>query len=185
MCVGYYGNRGEDILNEDRAWGGGFLAQVCWEWEKAVDAAVIYGSIRVVNLRIGVVLSTAGGALAKVLPPFRKGVGGRIGSGRQYMSWIALDDVIGAIHHVLTTDSLNGPVNAVAPQPVTNREFTRTLGRVLRRPTLFPLPASAVHLAFGEMGKNCCLPVPVWSQPDSYRRNTLSVIRRLRTRPGS
>jgi uncharacterized protein (TIGR01777 family) len=109
--------------------------------------------IRVVNLRFGLVLSAAGGALAKMLVPFKIGAGGKIGTGQQYMSWIALDDVIGAIHHALLNDSLHGPVNTVAPHPVTNAEFTRTLGQVLRRPTLLPLPAFAVRAVFGEMGE--------------------------------
>jgi len=113
--------------------------------------------MRVAILRIGIVLSAHGGALAKMLFPFKLGVGGVIGSGAQYMSWIALDDVVGAIHHTLITDELRGPVNAVAPYPVTNREFTKTLGRVLRRPTLFPMPALAARLAFGEMADELLL----------------------------
>jgi hypothetical protein len=107
--------------------------------------------IRVVLLRLGIVLGAAGGALAKMLLPFKLGVGGVIGSGKQYMSWITLDDVVGAIHHALITEALHGPVNAVAPYPATNIEFTKTLGRVLGRPTLFPMPAFAARLAFGEM----------------------------------
>jgi uncharacterized protein len=149
-AVGYYGNRGDELLNEESAPGPDFLSRVCRDWEAATEPATQKG-IRVVNLRFGMVLSPAGGALGKMLTPFRLGVGGVIGSGRQYMSWIALDDVVGAIHHSLVTDTLRGPVNAVAPRPATNREFTKTLGRVLSRPTLFPMPAFAVRAAFGEM----------------------------------
>ena len=126
------------------------MADVCREWEAATDVAAKQ-DIRVVNLRTGLVLSSSGGALAKMLTPFRMGIGGVVGSGRQYMSWIALDDVIAAILHMLNVADLRGPVNVVTPQPVTNRDFTRTLGRVLSRPTLLPLPAFAARLAFGEM----------------------------------
>jgi len=149
-AIGYYGDRGEEILREGSAPGKGYLPDVCLEWEGAAASAIRKG-IRVVNLRFGVVLSATGGALAKMLPPFRMGVGGKIGDGKQYMSWIALDDAIGAIHHAVTNDRLTGAVNAVAPNPVTNLEFTRTLGRVLSRPTLFPVPAAAARIAFGEM----------------------------------
>jgi uncharacterized protein len=149
-AIGYYGDRGAEVLREQSRPGRDFLADVCRAWE-AATAAAAQRRIRVVNLRIGIVLSAAGGALAKMLFPFKMGAGGSIGSGQQYMSWIALDDLIGVIHHVLLTDSLQGPVNAVAPHPVTNSEFTRTLGRVLRRPTLVPLPAFAARAAFGEM----------------------------------
>lgn len=155
-AIGYYGDRGDDVLREDSPPGSGFLAEVCREWEAAAAPAVQQG-IRVVHLRIGIVLSPAGGALAKMLPPFRMGVGGRIGSGRQYMSWIAIDDLVGVFHQALTTESLTGPANAVAPNPVTNLEFTSTLGRVLGRPTLFPLPAVAARLAFGEMANDLLL----------------------------
>jgi uncharacterized protein (TIGR01777 family) len=113
--------------------------------------------MRVVQLRFGVVLSPAGGALAKILPPFRIGLGGVLGSGRQYMSWIALDDAVGAIQHAIVTDALQGPTNAVAPQAVTNQEFTKTLGKVLGRPTVFPLPAFAARLMFGEMADELLL----------------------------
>ncbi|HEV2175715.1 MAG TPA: TIGR01777 family oxidoreductase [Terriglobia bacterium] len=149
-AVGYYGNRGGELLNEASAPGSDFLAQVCRDWEAAAEPATRRG-IRVVNLRFGMVLSSAGGGLAKMLTPFRLGVGGIIGSGRQYVSWIALDDVVGAIHHALSTDALRGPVNAVGPTPVTNREFTKALGRVLSRPTIFPVPAFAARATFGEM----------------------------------
>ncbi len=149
-AVGYYGDRGDEILKEESASGSGFLPDVCREWEAATQPAVERG-IRVINLRTGVVLSPSGGALAKMLTPFKLGAGGVMGRGRQYMSWIALDDVVGAIHFALSNESLRGPVNAVAPNPVTNREFTQTLGRVLSRPTLFPMPAFAARLALGEM----------------------------------
>ena len=137
-------------MREDSAPGSDFLAQVCREWEAATEPAARAG-VRVVQLRFGVILSPAGGALKQMLLPFKLGAGGRIGSGEQYMSWIALDDAIGAIHHALATDSLKGPANGVAPTPVTNAEFTRTLARVLSRPALAPMPAFAARLAFGEM----------------------------------
>ena len=147
-AIGYYGSRGAEVMNEGSASGTGFLADVCREWEIATEF-VDHAEIRVVNLRMGIVLSLAGGPLEKMLPPFKMGVGGILGNGRQYMSWIALDDAVGAIHHTLVTDSLQGPVNNVAPHPVTNREFTKALGRVLRRPTLFPLPSFGLRIMFG------------------------------------
>ena len=155
-AIGYYGDRGEEVLREESAAGSGFLAEVCRGWEAAADPARQRG-IRVVHLRIGVVLSPAGGALAQMLFPFRMGLGGKLGSGKQYLSWIAIDDLIRVISHALTTDTLQGPVNAVAPNPVTNLDFTRTLGRVLARPTLFPMPAFAARLAFGEMADELLL----------------------------
>ncbi|HEV2829461.1 MAG TPA: TIGR01777 family oxidoreductase [Pyrinomonadaceae bacterium] len=151
-AIGYYGNRGDEILTESSAPGDDFLAQVCVEWEKATALATEKG-IRVVNARFGVILDANGGALKKMLPPFRMGIGGRIGSGKQWMSWIALLDVIGALNFALGTEALRGPVNFVTPNPVTNAEFTKTLGKVLSRPTLFPIPAFAVRLMFGEMGE--------------------------------
>jgi len=156
-AVGYYGDRGDEALTENSGSGSAlFLSNVCRQWEAAAEPAADAG-IRVVNLRFGVILSAAGGALPRLLTPFRMGVGGRLGSGKQYMAWIALDDVVGAIVHVLTTEALRGPVNAVAPQPVTNREFTKTLGRVLGRPTVFPMPAFAARLAFGQMADELLL----------------------------
>ena len=155
-AIGYYGDRGEERLREESPAGLGFLAEVCREWETAAEPARQRG-IRVVHLRIGVVLSPAGGALAQMLFPFRMGLGGRLGSGKQYLSWIAIDDLVSVILHVLTTTTLQGPVNAVAPNPVTNLEFTRTLGRVLARPTIFPMPAVAARLAFGEMADELLL----------------------------
>ncbi len=149
-AIGYYGDRGDEVLDEASSPGSGFLPEVCQEWEAATEPARAAG-IRVVNLRFGVILSPSGGALAKMLTPFKLGAGGRIGDGRQWMSWIALDDVIDAIAYALNTESLAGPANCVAPQPVTNLEFTKTLGRVLHRPTIFPMPAVAARIAFGEM----------------------------------
>jgi uncharacterized protein (TIGR01777 family) len=155
-AVGYYGDRGEETLSEDSASGSAFLSEVCRQWEAATEPAAEAG-IRVVNLRFGVMLSTAGGALPRLLTPFRLGVGGRLGSGKQFMPWIVLADVVGAILHALTTETLRGPVNAVAPQAITNREFTKTLGRVLGRPTLFPMPTCAARLAFGQMADELLL----------------------------
>lgn len=151
-AIGYYGNRGDEILTESSAPGDDFLADVCQKWEEATALATEKG-IRVVNTRFGVILDTEGGALKKMLPPFRMGVGGKIGSGKQWMSWIALDDVVGGIQFALANDSIKGPVNFVAPNPVTNAEFTKTLGKALSRPTLFPMPGFAVKLLFGEMGE--------------------------------
>ena len=155
-AVGFYGERGAELLHEDSPPGFGFLTDVCREWEGATDRAAERG-MRVVNLRIGLVLSRQGGALGKMLLPFQLGVGGVVGSGRQYWSWIAIDDLLGAIHHALTLSTLRGPVNAVAPAPATNREFTRTLGRALRRPTVVPVPAFAVRLLMGQMGQELLL----------------------------
>lgn len=155
-AVGYYGDRGAEILTEDSGPGAGFLADVCREWESAAVPAQAAG-IRVAYLRTGMVLTRDGGALARMLPAFRLGVGGILGDGRQYMSWVAMDDAIEVILHTLTNDRISGPVNLTAPDPVTNREFTKTLGRALRRPTLFPVPAFAVRLAFGEMADEVIL----------------------------
>ena len=149
-AIGYYGDRGDEILTEESTPGKDFLAEVCVEWERATGSAAAKG-IRVVNTRFGVILSADGGALKKMLPPFRMGVGGRVGSGKQWMSWIALDDVIGGLKFALTNEELSGPVNFVTPNPATNAEFTRTLGKALSRPTLLPIPAFGVRLVFGEM----------------------------------
>lgn len=149
-AIGYYGDRGDELLTEESAPGNDFLANVCMEWERATQQAAEKG-IRVVNARFGIILSEDGGALAKMLTPFRLGIGGRVGSGKQWMSWIALDDVVGAIEYVLANDSLRGPINFVAPNPVRNKEFTKALGKVLSRPTLFLIPEFGVRLAFGEM----------------------------------
>ncbi len=155
-AIGYYGDRGDEVLNEQSAPGAGFLADVCREWEAATQAASDAG-IRTVPIRTGVVLSPKGGALGKMLLPFKMGMGGRIGDGRQWMSWIDVQDMVGAIHHILKTDLLHGPVNMVAPRPVTNAEFTRTLASALSRPAILPMPVFAVKLAFGEMGETVLL----------------------------
>lgn len=149
-AIGWYGDRGDELLSESSAPGDDFLARVCKAWEAACEPARAKG-IRTVKLRFGFILSPQGGGLAKMLLPFKLGGGGILGSGKQWMSWIALDDVAGVILHALHANSLDGPVNTVAPHPVTNREYTKTLGKVLNRPTIFPLPAFAAKLAFGEM----------------------------------
>jgi uncharacterized protein len=152
-AIGIYGNRGDEVLTEASPTLAGppdFLTEVGREWESATEPARAAG-IRVVRLRFGLVLTPAGGVLGRMLPPFRLGAGGPLGSGRQWMSWIAIDDLVGAIHHALMTDSLSGPVNATAPNPVTSRTFASTLGRVLNRPAVIPVPAAALRLAFGEM----------------------------------
>ncbi len=149
-AVGYYGDRGDEVLREDSPRGHGFLPAVCVAWESATERAEKRG-IRVVHLRLGMTLSANGGALARMLFPFQLGLGGRVGSGRQYMPWIAIADVVGTIQHALSRASLRGPVNTVSPTPLTNAEFTRVLGHVLRRPTVWPLPDFAARLAFGEM----------------------------------
>lgn len=148
--VGFYGNRGDEILRETSPPGTDFLAQVCVAWEAAATPARDAG-IRVVTPRIGMVLSGEGGALGALLIPFRLGLGGVIGSGHQYMSWIALEDLTVVIAQAIASDDWSGPWNAVSPQPVTNAEFTKTLGRFLKRPTLLPLPAFAARLMLGEM----------------------------------
>ena len=149
-AVGFYGDRGAEVLTEESAPGDDFLADVCREWERATAAAEGAG-IRVVHTRFGVILSGEGGALKKMLFPFRMGVGGKLGSGRQYVSWVAIDDAVGAIEYALENKRLRGPVNVVAPQPVTNYEFTKALGGALSRPTIFPVPVFALRLLFGEM----------------------------------
>jgi hypothetical protein len=154
-ATGYYGDRGDQVLTESSPLGTGFLAEVGRQWEAAAQPAAAV--TRLVWLRTGIVLSREGGALAKMLLPFRLGLGGRIGSGRQWMSWITLDDLVALIEHALARDALRGAVNGVTPNPVTNREFTRTLGRVLHRPTLFSMPAFVARAAFGEMGQELLL----------------------------
>ena len=149
-ATGFYGDRGEEVLREESASGEGFLSEVCREWEKATLAASQAG-IRVVHLRIGFVLSADGGGLPRMLTPFKLGVGGRVGGGQQYISWITLDDLVRIIRRALEDEHLRGPVNAVAPNAVTNEEFTKALGHVLGRPTFLPMPAFAARLAFGEM----------------------------------
>jgi uncharacterized protein (TIGR01777 family) len=149
-AIGYYGNRADELLNEKSAPGNDFLAEVCVAWERATGEAEARG-VRTVHARFGIILDQEGGALAKMLTPFRMGVGGRIGDGKQWMSWIALVDVLKGLKFVIENESIAGPVNFVAPNPVTNGEFTKTLGDALSRPTLFPMPSFAVRLAFGEM----------------------------------
>ncbi|MDX2153084.1 MAG: TIGR01777 family oxidoreductase [Bryobacteraceae bacterium] len=151
-AIGYYGDRGDKTLTEDAKPGAGFLPETCVEWERTADLAESLG-IRVVKLRIGVVLDPRGGALEKMLPPFRAGVGGRLGSGRQWMSWIHRQDLIRLIRFAIDTPTLRGPVNATAPHPETNAAFSATLGRALHRPAILPAPALAVKLMFGEMAE--------------------------------
>jgi uncharacterized protein (TIGR01777 family) len=155
-AVGFYGDGGERWLDESAPIGSGFLAGVCREWEAATRPALDAG-VRVVHLRFGFILSPNGGGLRKMLTPFRLGLGGAIGGGRQWMSWIALDDVVGAIVHLLNSPQMNGVVNVVAPNPVTNAEFTATLGRALHRPAFFPMPTVAARIAFGEMADELLL----------------------------
>ncbi len=156
-AIGWYGaNRGDEPVDETSAPGNDFLAEVALAWEAATAPAEQAG-VRVVHARIGVVLSAAGGALERMLTPAKLGALGPIGSGRQYMSWIALDDTIGAIHHLLYADDVRGPVNLTAPEPVPQAEFARTLGHVLHRPSFAPLPAFVVKAMFGEMGENVLL----------------------------
>lgn len=155
-AVGWYGDRGDEALDESSGPGNGFLAEVCRQWEAAAAPAAERG-IRVVHLRFGVVLTVAGGALARMLPAFRLGAGGRVGSGRQVLSWVGLDDVLGAMHFAIGREDLAGPVNVTSPEPVTSAEMARTLGKVLRRPAGMPLPAAVVRLLFGEMGRSLLL----------------------------
>jgi uncharacterized protein (TIGR01777 family) len=147
-AIGYYGNRGDEVLTEDSTAGNDFLADVCTQWEVATVPAIDAG-IRVVNVRSGIVLDGFGGALGRMLLPFKLGLGGRISSGRQWMSWIALDDEVGAILRAIDDDALRGPVNATAPNPMRNDEFTRTLGHVLHRPTILPTPLGPLRIRYG------------------------------------
>ncbi len=149
-ATGYYGNRGDETLTEGSPSGDGFLPEVCREWEFATETASDAG-IRTVNLRTGIVLSRSGGALKQMLLPFRLGLGGRIGDGHQWWSWIHIDDWVSAVHHILQNDGLRGPVNMTAPNPVTNAGFTRTLADALKRPARLHVPAFAARLAFGEL----------------------------------
>jgi uncharacterized protein (TIGR01777 family) len=149
-ATGYYGNRGNELLTEESESGDLFLSEVCREWEEAADPAREAG-VRVVHPRLGIVLTTGGGALGTTLPIFKLGGGGKIGSGRQYWSWVSLDDVVGAMLHALETDDLSGPVNVVTPGPPTNAEYTRVLGKVLNRPTFFTVPAPAARIMLGEI----------------------------------
>ena len=155
-AIGYYGDRGDVLCDESDGPGRDFISDVCHQWETSTGAAARAG-IRTVHLRIGIVLSPRGGALGKLLPPFRMGIGGKIGSGRQYMSWISIDDAVEAIHHAMCDERIAGPVNLVSPHPATNLEFSRTLAAVLSRPAYFTVPKTAIDLVFGEMGRETIL----------------------------
>lgn len=171
-AVGYYGDRGEQPLGDESQPGTGFLSEVCQAWEQATQPAVQAG-VRVVHVRTGIVLSLRGGALAKMLPPFRMGLGGPMGTGRQYMSWISLEDMIGLFHHALFVHEVQGPLNATAPEPVTNEQFSRELGIVLHRPVIARVPSGAIRLILGEMGQSLLLQgarvMPVKAQATGYR----------------
>jgi len=155
-AIGYYGNRGDELLTETSPPGTGFLAETCREWEAAA-APVEKAGVRTLHMRIGVVLSKQGGALNKMLLPFRLGLGGRLGSGQQWMSWIHINDIVGAMLHLLSNEKISGPVNMTAPNPVRNTEFTSALGKTLARPTIFPVPEFALKLAMGEMAEEVLL----------------------------
>lgn len=163
-AIGIYGDRGDETLDEGGAVADGFLAELCKRWEAACEPARAAG-VRVVNLRIGVVLGPDGGALGGMIPAFRLGLGGRLGSGRQWWSWIAIDDLVAAVLFAMTHDAVNGPINLTAPGAVTNAEFTRTLARVLRRPALLPVPTFALRLAIGQAAD-----FALWSQRVVPRR---------------
>lgn len=147
-AVGWYGDRGDELLTEESPGRSGFLADVCRDWEAATEPAAEAG-VRVVNIRSGIVMSAKGGALKKQLPLFRLGLGGKLGNGRQYMSWVSIDDEVGGIVHALGSDGLNGPVNVTAPEPVTGGQFARVLGSVLRRPAVVPVPGFALSAVLG------------------------------------
>jgi uncharacterized protein (TIGR01777 family) len=155
-ATGYYGDRGDEILTEESQPSDGFLSDVCRSWEEATRIAKESG-IRVVNLRIGIVLSSSGGMLSKILPPFKVGLGGTIGNSDQYMGWIGLDDLLGLILYTIAHESVSGPVNAVSPNPVTNADFTTTLGKVLSRPTKFAIPETIIKLSLGEELANAAI----------------------------
>jgi hypothetical protein len=155
-AIGFYGSRGDELVDEESGPGEGFLASVCRQWESATAVAEQAG-IRVVKLRLGVILAKDGGIMGSMLRPFKLGLGGKVGSGKQVISWVAMDDVVAAINFILQDESVRGPINAVAPHPVTNQEFTKTLGRVLSRPTFMTMPAFAARLAFGEMADEMML----------------------------
>lgn len=182
-AVGYYGNRGDDELTEHSEPGAGFLAELTREWERATE--ILQGSsIRLVNLRLGVVLSSKGGALPRMVKPFKFGLGGKIGSGRQYMSWVGIDDVVGIIRFILNHDHIRGPVNAVSPMTVTNHEFTKALGRVLKRPAVAAIPAFILRLLYGEMAEETLLSgarvVPKVLTDAGYRFEDFELERALR-----
>ncbi len=168
-AVGYYGDRGEEVLTEQSAPGEGFLARTAEQWEKATQPAS-FADIRVVNLRLGVVLSPAGGALAMMLPIFRLGLGGPLGAGSQYMSWVTLEDVVRAVRWLIKARQVRGPVNMTAPSPVTNRTFARGLGSALRRPAVLPAPSFALRLALGKDAADEMLLASVRAVPDVLGR---------------
>lgn len=155
-ATGIYGDRDDETLDEQSESGGGFLAGVCREWEKACEPAIKAGT-RVVNLRFGPIIAREGGMLAKLLTPFKMGMGGKVGSGKQFISWVALEDAVNAVMLAIQDESIRGPLNVVSPNPVTNEEFTKTLGHVLNRPTALAMPAFAARLAFGEMADEMLL----------------------------
>jgi len=171
-AIGYYGNRGDEILTEESSSGGGFLAEVVRRWEEAAGAAKAAG-VRVVQPRIGVVLSRNGGALEKMLLPFRMGAGGKIGSGEQWMSWIAMTDLVRILLRALDDETMSGTYNAVTPQPVRNRHFVKALGAALHRPAILPMPAFAIKAIFGQMGVETILSsgrvIPVRLQDAEFR----------------
>jgi len=169
-AVGYYGHRGGEVLREDSASGRGFLASVCREWEDAAHATRDVG-IRTVHARFGVVLSKDGGALQKMLLPFQLGLGGPIGSGRQFLSWISIDDTIAALRFALDNSKIEGAINVVAPNPVSNREFVKTLGKTLARPALIPLPVFALKIALGKEAANETLLVSQRAIPEKLQAN--------------
>lgn len=155
-AIGYYGDRNSESLNEKSSKGNGFLSDVCQKWEESIQKVKVK-NIRVVNTRFGVVLSKNGGALKAMLLPFQMGVGGIIGNGKQYMSWIDIDDVVGSIKHIISKNNIEGIVNIVSPNSVTNYEYTKALGQTLNRPTIFPIPKIGINLLFGEMGNELLL----------------------------
>ncbi len=155
-AVGYYGDRGDEVLTEESSSGTDFLAGVCREWEAAAEPAR-QGGIRVVHPRLGIVLSPKGGALGTTLPIFKLGGGGKIGGGNQWWSWVALDDVVGSIVHALTEETVEGPVNVGSPNPMTNAGYTKVLGKVLGRPTVLPLPAPVIRVMLGEVADSLLL----------------------------
>lgn len=155
-AIGYYGSRGDQTLDETSAPGTGFLSEVTQAWEAALPPSV-KGKMRVTALRFGLILSSKGGAFAQMLTPFKFGLGGVLGDGKQFMSWVSIEDVLGSIYHVMNTEALNGPINVVAPHPVRNQEFTSTLGKVLHRPTFLRLPPSFLHWVGGEMSDELLL----------------------------
>lgn len=171
-ATGYYGSRGSELLDETSTPGGGFLAALCQDWERTA-ADVLSDGIRVIHLRFGIILSRNGGMLQKLLTPYRLGLGGKIGDGRQYLSWISIDDAVHAINLLLHSDDVAGAVNIVTPSPVTNEEFVRTLGTVLRRPVLFRIPANVLRMLMGEMADEMLLAstrvLPVRLQQADYQ----------------